>query len=229
MRGLQKGSFDNMLAKTQRRLKMVEWEMEQTAKAAQSGSMEAAYKTAFGLAAQAERLAILTRELPAHTGHANAPFELNDMLLDTCEITVGYTDDGWFSVQMPALLPRKETGSADYVRTMLYPSLHQFFLSNPPYYLDRCVVVFRHVYEQSRPERECRDHDNIELNMVVDMLAMYTMKDDSPLRCRHYYCSAAGDANRTEVYVVPQRDFAVWLEKESGYGLHPIRLHDGIR
>lgn len=229
MQGLQRSSFENVLRKARRKLQRVVNEMEQTEKAFATSSMEDTYRCAFSLAAEAEGLTLLARDLPAHTGHPGAPFDLNDMLLDVCDVQVGYTKNGWFSIQLPALLPRKERGSADYIRTMLYPHLHRFFLINAPLYLDRCVVAFRHVYDDRRPEREYRDHDNIEVNMVVDLLSMYTMKDDSAMRCRHFYCSAAGDGDRTEVYVVPHRQLSEWLSFEEKCGKKAIMLQYAIR
>ena len=32
--------------------------------------------------------------------------------------------------------------------------------------------------------------------------------------CSHYYCSAAADEDCTEVFVVPRRDFPLWLKQE---------------
>ena len=61
-----------------------------------------------------------------------------------------------------------------------------------------------------------RDHDNIEVNMVSDIVAMYVLADDCPSVCSHYYCSAAGEEDRTTVYVVPKQDFPKWLQEENG-------------
>lgn len=224
MQGLQKKSFDHVLSKVRRRSKAVLWELERTEKAFTNGGEDAIYDAAFCLAAETEKLAQLTRDLPAHTGNIKAAFDLNDLMIDSSGVEVGYTPEGWFSVQMPALLPRKERGSADYIRTMLYPPVQQFFRAHAPLYFERCVIAFRHVYHQDRPEREYRDHDNIELNMVVDIIALFTMKDDAALRCRHYYCSAPGDTDRTEVYVLPVDDFPRWLQFEKEQGLQAVRL-----
>lgn len=226
MQGLQKKSFENVLAKVRRREKAVRWELERTEKALTNGGEDALYDAAFCLAAEAEKLTLLTRDLPAHTGNLKAAFDLNDMLIDSCGVEVGFTTEGWVCVQMPALLPRKERGDTAYIRTLLYPPLHRFFLTNALFKLDRCVIIFRHVYHRDRPEREYRDHDNIELNVVVDTLASYTMKDDSPMRCRHYYCSAAGDGDRTEVYVVPADDFPRWLKYEKTLGEKAAPLYE---
>ena len=53
-----------------------------------------------------------------------------------------------------------------------------------------------------------------ELNAVVDALAMFLLPDDSPMRCRHYYCSIVGDEESTEVFIVPRNEFGVWLAQE---------------
>lgn len=50
--------------------------------------------------------------------------------------------------------------------------------------------------------------------MVSDTVAMYVLTDDAPPCCDHFYCSAASTQERTEVYVVPARDFPQWLVLE---------------
>ena len=40
------------------------------------------------------------------------------------------------------------------------------------------------------------------------------MEDDGPRVCSHYACTALGDRERTEVYVVPEGDFPQWLMSE---------------
>ena len=77
-----------------------------------------------------------------------------------------------------------------------------------------CVLILRHVYSRERPERQWRDHDNLEVNIVSDIVALYTMPDDGPGVCNHFYCSAAAEHERTEVYVVPKVDFQKWLAVE---------------
>ena len=88
------------------------------------------------------------------------------------------------------------------------------------------------MYDQARPERAWRDHDNIEINFVTDMVAMYVMTDDAPYLCEHHYCSAAGTSERTEVYVIPQVDMTAWLQQretfpDEGVKFERILLLDG--
>ena len=89
-------------------------------------------------------------------------------------------------------------------------------------------MIFRHVYEKGRPERRYRDHDNIEINMVSDTVAMYVLADDAPPCCDHFYCSAASTQERTEVYVVPARDFLQWLVLEPLIPDEGVTLHENV-
>lgn len=161
-----------------------------------------------------ESVALKTRVLPAYTGHPQADAMVQEALEETVPVEMGFTEEGWFCLRMPILLPRKEKSSRSYLRGFLYPALECFTYEKPKIRYRNCVLIFRHVYDCNRPEREYRDHDNIELNTVVDAIAMFFLVDDTPLECRHYYCSAVGDEERTEVYIVPRVDFESWLAME---------------
>ena len=88
------------------------------------------------------------------------------------------------------------------------------------------MLAYRHVYQHDRPERAYRDHDNIEVNMVTDIVTLYLMPDDAPRRCAHYYCSAAGEVDCTEVYVVPASRFPEWLAAEQADDLKEDTLYE---
>lgn len=103
--------------------------------------------------------------------------------------------------------------------------MQRFFNEGSPVRFDDCVIIYRHIYDREEPERRHRDHDNIETNFVTDIVALYVMTDDAPLRCRHYYCSAAGSTERTEVYVVPEQDFMRWYEAEKNFPDEGVKLH----
>ena len=179
--------------------------------------IEAALEKTVTAARIAESVALKTRALPAYTGHPQAEAMIQEVLSETIPVEIGFTEEGWFCLRMPILLPRKEKSSRSYLRGFLYLALERFTYGKPKIRYRNCVLIFRHVYDKNRPEREYRDHDNIELNTVVDAIAMFFLVDDTPLECRHYYCSADGETEMTEVYIVPRADFESWLstEKES--------------
>lgn len=177
--------------------------------------IEDALAKAVTAAKLSESVTLKTRALPAHTGHPQAEAMVREAIAEAVSVEIGFTDQDWLKIEMPILLPRKEKSSRSYIRGFLYPALEQFAFAREKIRYRNCVLIFRHVYDRSRPEREYRDHDNIELNTVVDAVAMFFLVDDTPLECRHYYCSDAGDVERTEVYIVPRAEFQYWLDMEN--------------
>ena len=133
------------------------------------------YRRALSLEEISEKTVLLTRVLPAYTGAANAIPKVNEIISNIIPVEVGFTSEGWFSIRIPALLPKKDSGSPDYIRSYLYPAMRRFFDGKPPIRFKDCVLVYRHVYDRSRPERRMRDHDNIETNMVTDIIALYAL------------------------------------------------------
>ena len=219
-------SFEHVLARCIRHEKRLQRELEHVHVLAQDRNMPGAYSAALTAANSSEKLTLLCRELPAYTGSPAAKSDMEAILSETIPVDIGFTIEGWFSIRIPALLPKKSEGSASYVRAFLYPALKAFFDGKQPVRYSDCVLVFRHVYDAARPERQYRDHDNIEINMVTDIVALYVLPDDAPLRCAHYYCSAVGKGDRTEVYVVPRHDFPQWLVTEKTMPDKGVMLHE---
>ena len=181
----------------------------------QAHQLQMAYEQALRLEETAERLVLLTRALPAYTGSGMAKRDVKNIMKLCIPVDMGFTTEGWFRLCIPALLPKKGSGSADYIRSFLYPARQEYFQGKEPVRYTDCVLVYRHVYDRERPERRMRDHDNIETNMVSDIVAMYVMPDDAPTVCSHYECSVMGEDDCTEVYVIPRIDFPQWLSQEN--------------
>lgn len=221
---MQKSYFQMTLEKTIRQTEKLLQQLKTVQTDYADKRMEAAMENAVFAVKQAEEVALLTRALPAHTGYPRAKELTRNAIAEAIAIEIGFTDQGWFCLRMPILLPRKEKSSRSYIRGFLYPELEQFATGRRIRY-QNCVLIFRHVYDRNRPEREYRDHDNIELNTVVDAIAMFFLVDDTPLECRHYYCSAAGIRERTEVYIVPRNEFEEWLALESSIPEIGLSLH----
>ena len=191
-------------------------------------NMEGAFSAAFEAADYSEKLTNICRELPAFTGHPKAREMIEDATLNSFPVEIGFTAEGWFSLRIPILLPKKSKGSPAYLTDPLYPAMKRFWRGKRPVRYPDNVLIFRHVYSHERPERRFRDHDNIELNRVADIIALYVMVDDSPLRCRHYYCSASGGNERTEAYVVPRIEFQNWLLREDSIPDKGVKLYENL-
>lgn len=162
-----------------------------------------------------ERLTLTARTVPVATGRPSAFQDVELIMEQEIPVQMGFTEQGWFQLRIPLLLPQKGKGGAEYVRGFLYPAMMRFMRTdNRSLRYRECILIYRHVYTRGHEARKYRDHDNIELNMVTDTVAVRVMIDDSPMLCRHYYCSALGESERTEMYVIPRSDFFLWLEME---------------
>ncbi len=62
--------------------------------------------------------------------------------------------------------------------------------------------------------------------MVTDIIALYLLPDDAPKRCAHFYCSAVGAEDRTEVYVVSRDHFPTWLYASLHDRLKEVKLYE---
>ncbi len=159
----------------------------------------------------------------------NAITDTKYIISTAVPIKIGFTKEGWFSVRFPSLLPKKEKGSTDYIRDILYTALSDFFSKHPIVKYGKCMLAYRHVYDRDYPERNWRDRDNIDINMALDTVALFVMKDDSPHHCEHHYCSAAGNENRTEIYVVPIDEIDAWNVARQSFPDEGIPLFDTIK
>lgn len=219
-------SFIKVLDKAELAKRNLEAQMVFVRRFYQDANFQAAYDAALRLEEISERLVLFTRRLPAYTGCPIAEAVVENCMAENIPVEIGFTAESWFALRIPALLPKKSSGSADYIRSFLYPAMRSFFQSQPPVRYRDCVLIYRHVYSRDRPERQKRDHDNIEVNMVSDIVALYVMPDDSPKVCAHYYCSVSGTDDRTEVYVVPKKDFPLWLVTERAMPDEGVRLYE---
>lgn len=206
--------YEKILQSVMGKVKKLEHQIQYAMDLVQMGEIQDSYRAAFAAEETAERMTLQIRTAPAYTGIPSAKRNTQNILRNTIPVKIGYTREGWFFLRIPCLLPKKESGSAEYIRGFLSPAMDEYFCCGYPRKMTSCVLIYRHVYDASMPERRWRDHDNIELNCVTDKVAQYVMADDTPSCCRHYYCSAPGKESATQVFVVPLKDFPKWLAIE---------------
>ena len=222
----QYDSFSKTLNQAEKKIQLMSEQINTVRFLHKNGQISEAYEKSMLLEEASEKLVLLTRVLPAYTGKPQAIMDVNNIMRISVPLEIGFTFEGWFSIRIPALLPKKTKGSADYVRSFLYPAMSDFFKTAPPVRYNDSVLIYRHVYDKERSDRQKRDHDNIEINMVSDIIALYVMPDDGPSICSHYYCSAQGNEERTEVYVVPKKDFSVWFALENSMPDEGVKLYE---
>ena len=193
--------------------------------AQEHGMLAEANALAFENYHHAEALALCYRLIPTYVGPPNARREVERIMAEEVPVEIGYTDEGWFCVRFPRMLPKKEKGGIEYIRGQLYPALQRFFKNEYPVRFENCVIIYRHVYAKGFPDRKKRDHDNIETNEITDAIAVFIMTDDAPKTCQHHHCSVEATEERTEVYVVPEEDFIRWYEAAKNFPDEGVKLH----
>ena len=179
-----------------------------------AGSPALANDAAWLLERRTEELTLLARSLPIWTSDPDRGQSAQPPNLSPFSVQIRQTAEGWLHLTLPALLPKKNSGRGDLVYAGVAAAMRKWCSGREPLRFTDCVLVFRHVYDRMRPMRRMRDHDNIECKSVTDVLALYAMPDDGPAVCSRYECSVAGDADRTEVYLIPRATFPAWLEME---------------
>ena len=175
---------------------------------------------------QKERSTLLCRALPLYSPESLSREKVTLTLTDAAYAKCGYTEEGWFCAVIPTLLPKKRKSCTDYIKEIMYASLERFLMNKPMRKFGKCTIIFRHVYNRNNPKRAWRDHDNIEIKTVIDAIALFVMEDDSPHVCQHFYCSAEGDQDKTEVYVVPQDEFTIWCKMQPNIPDYGLKLYD---
>lgn len=167
-----------------------------------------------------EKITNQSRLFPVSFGINNALNYVEDIILEENNVFIELSDDGFFYIKMPVLLNKKEGGNPTFIRSILFTALRDFFKKNNiEKFQEKCVIVFKHNYSKDRAYREMRDHDNIELNSVVDLVALFMMTDDSPLLLDHFYFSTnENDDDSTEIFLVPRSKFVNLLNGRWSFG-----------
>ena len=166
------------------------------------------------LQSAAEKLTIRARVLMMYTHDPNGRLQALKNTENVIPVELAITEQGWFCMRLPMLASKKMRGNSDYIREFLYEVLTEYFDAFKFKKLSKATLIFRHVYKTGTPEKWYQDHDNFETKQVADVVALFTMVDDSPKHCCHLSSASDGEENQTEIYVVPDTDFVGWAMLE---------------
>lgn len=138
---------------------------------------------------------------------------IEENIIKESDIIIKFIENNWLYMKIPFLLPKKEKGSASYIRATVQTAFKNYIKHNGNINktTKESIIIFQHIYDKALPQTAFRDHDNIELNVVVDSIALYVLTDDSPMLLKHYYTTNVGDSSYTNIFVIPVDDFTYWL------------------
>lgn len=181
---------------------------------AEESSLEKFVERSFALQAMAEKLCQRARLLPIKTGYPKAPEVVRENAAKLLAINVVYERGGWAKIDIPALLPKKEKGGVEYIRDSVSFGLETYFANHERKTFNALsMLVFHHVYSKEYPLRALRDHDNIEINAVADLIAGNFLIDDGPMVCHHMQYTSIGLTDMTEIYIVPSEKMFDWMNE----------------
>lgn len=159
-----------------------------------------------------EKIVNETRSLPIEFKIPSIEKRVDEKILETGSIDI-YVDEDFVLVKLPFILNKKEKGNPKYIKDTLYVYLERYFKQNDHIiFEEEMVIIYEHRYE--RGYKSYRDHDNIEVNMINDIMTCFFLKDDSPIFLSHFYTSKFNcDKNECFVYLVKKNKFAKFLNK----------------
>lgn len=117
-------------------------------------------------------------------------------------------------IDLPFLLPRKKDKDAKFIGDPLRYKFEKMTEYQNLKIEEKVVVCIIHVYDNVNRKARCYDYDNLESKRILDIIALYTMIDDSPQYCDVYQTVKFSDADKTRVIVMPEKEF--WALKNSG-------------
>jgi len=171
-----------------------------------------------GLAHQAairgEFIARKLRELVYSTTNIEWP----DLLLGAANelgITVECDVNGIVEITLPCLIPCRKKKPTDFIVAPLYAVLEQFVDRPPDNPFERfthCTISITHVYNKELfGKGRDRDHDNIEIKGIIDVVNTFLLTDDTGNLCDIFNTSEISDTDMTRITIMKKDMFPKWL------------------
>lgn len=169
------------------------------------------------------------RRLPIDFGAKDGISQIKRTIVEKANIQFEYLNYDVLHIILPDLLPirprydsgkkiLKQTVNYDYLRSTYLEAFSQEFKNGKYRIKDgrRAVIAFINYYEE---DSLIKDHDNLDVKIITDILAEFVLFDDDPLSLSHYMDFDYADFMHTEVYLVPEDvfpNFLIWLKKNKG-------------
>lgn len=100
-------SFARTLTKLERLMAKLDMAVSNTRCMFSVKNMELTYDVSLRVAELMEKAVLVARALPAYTGAPDAAMMVARQTASVVHVEIGFTDEGWFSLRMPMLLPKK--------------------------------------------------------------------------------------------------------------------------
>lgn len=189
---------------------------------------EQAYGFSLMTVKAAEELALNVRHLAVSLNVSGAEEDVQHMVDQTYKVEIGFTEDNYFCMRIPLLVPMEDRYSFRYLERNLTAALQAFWKYRAPMNSRKNIIIFRHVYDIASSPWESPIMAESEEACVIKLLFRYAFLGDYSIDVCRYHCCALGHGERTEIYVVPIEKFSQWIEQEPTIPESGWKLHDPI-
>ena len=126
--------------------------------------------------------------------------------------SVEFTTEGWLSLLLPAMLPKRADGDRSrFLASLLRDAIRREYQEALLPKFRTCVLVYEHIYDISRSRRFI-DHDNLELKHCQDVLEAAFLVNDTSSLCSAFQCSHHGENDSTRIWILTPEQFPGWLK-----------------
>jgi len=133
------------------------------------------------------------------------------------DIAVHCDDNGIVEIILPCLVPGRKKKPIGFIEVPLYAELEKFvadkFLLEQPFErFNHCTISITHVYNEALLGKgRRRDHDNIEVKGIVDVINRFLLNDDTGILCNVYHNSVLSDTDCTRIHIMGKELFPPWV------------------
>lgn len=124
-------------------------------------------------------------------------------------VTVAVDDDILKLVLFP-FIKNLSARTKEYITLLISDAVKEYFSCHkkPDYRHKNCVIVINSLY--ARPD-QISDNDNVETAAVINALKHLLLTDDDGVSLSVYRRGAMSDRHETEIYLMEEHKFMVWL------------------
>lgn len=152
-----------------------------------------------------EKYTCVVREFAKKTFVANR-YEVMDKACETQGIEV-QKDGNTIIIDLPFLLSRKKGSENKFIGDPLKFKLEEMSVDNDFKIKEKAVVCIIHIYDNENKNARCYDYDNLESKKILDIVTLFTLKDDAPEYCDVYQTARMGNCDKTRIMVMPIDEF----------------------
>lgn len=170
-----------------------------------SESIEAFSRFTEELVTKSEKLTCMVRKFAADTFVSQS----DTIMRNAAEIQgiKAQKKNGIIEIEIPFILPKKKHRNSKFISDPLFYVLNTKVQEDDFRISERAVVCFVYIYSGTNTKMSARDYDNIESKKILDVIALFALRDDGAEFCDVFHKMVRGKTDKTKIFVMPEKLF----------------------